>query len=550
MIIRNPYGFFAKHNKIIHLILLIPIVILLLCFGDIFKFFQDYISAGYSTPETNITESYVTGVIFLLVFLMAFANLVIFIILASKKKNNIFYGIFTVYFLVLLLALLLFGSSMSSIEKDSLDPTFANFVRDIARLAYLPMYLVVVFNVTKGVGFNIRTLRFDGGSDLIISEEDEEDVEINLVNDTGSFKRNFVHMIRELKYYVIENKFVVTCIGVVLLLLLGYNGYKEFQIYNKTYAVNQAFKLSDFTISVKESYITDVDYRGEIIDKNKYYLAVKIGIENNGPHTAIDNSSFRIFANNLEKMPSYDKGSRFIDIGSTYKGEIIYSNNPRYYNNPEECPKAKDYVFVYELDKNEIKASYQLRIISSLTQKNNELDIKYKKITIKPQNITKTIDLGKAKADQEIKLKDTMLGNTTYKIKDYQISYDYKYSYEQCNKITNDCYNITDTIIPKGGKMILVLDDELIWDQTTQYYQNSDQDFYADFVTLSYEFKNDNFLLGNDDLIKETVNLTNITPKGLKDKKVYEVPKTLKTAEKVKLTVRIRNKYVTIVIKE
>ncbi len=39
MIIRNPYGFIAKHYKIINILLIIPIIYLTLKFGDVATFF-------------------------------------------------------------------------------------------------------------------------------------------------------------------------------------------------------------------------------------------------------------------------------------------------------------------------------------------------------------------------------------------------------------------------------------------------------------------------------------------------------------------------------
>lgn len=553
MIIKNPYGFYAKHHKIIHVLLLIPMIYLIFCFGDISNFFKDYVTAGYSTPETNITETYINGYLFLITFLLSLANGIIFIILSSRKKKGLYYGISTLYYIVLLFCLLLYGSTMSSIENNALAVTFANLVRDTAKISYLPLYVGVVINAGKAVGFNIRTLRFDAGSDLKISEEDEEDIELNLGGEEGNIKRNIIHIIHELKYYVLENLFVMKCLGVVALIIIGYNLYAHFQIYNKTYAVNQAFQLSNFTLALKESYITNVDFRGSLIDEGKYYLVIKIGIENNGPSTKIENSSFRIVAGNQLLYPSYDKASRFIDIGATYQGEVIASNNPKYYKKPEDCPPAKDYVFVYELTKKQIKASYQMRILSSLTQTYDGLEKKYKKITVKPQNITKTQNLGKVKSNKELNFKDTMIGKTKYKVEDYEISTFYEYSYNQCNGTTTTCSPIKDTVVAHGGSVLLVIKDEIKWDTTTQYYANSlEHDFYADFVTLNYKFYNNNYGEEGSDLIENTVIMENVAPKVLRENgtNVYEVPQTIETATKINLIIRIRNKYLTLVLKD
>lgn len=535
MIIRNPYGFVAKHFKLINLLLLLPMIYLSLKLGDISSFFKDYIAQGYTTPETSFADAYVSGLMTAMIITMLVVNIVLYILFSSKKKNSTYYSISIIYYLFLLFASLLFHSSMSSIEKDSLDATFANFVRDFAGISHFPIYLLMIVNISKAVGFNYKTLRFDNNSDLKLREEDEEDIEIKVGSDNNTLKRNFVHLIRELKYYILENKFVFTCIGIVLLLIVGYTTYSNYQLYNKTYAINQAFNLDNFTLSLKDSYISDLDYRGTKITDNKYYLAIRIGIQNNGADTAIDRANFRIYAGEDEIFPSYDKSSRFIDVGKMYQGEVIKNK------------EANEYVFVYELTKNQIRNNYQMRILNGLSEKGGKLIKRYKKIGIKPQNILKEKDLGKTTTSKEIILKDTMLGRTTYKINQVNILSNYPFEYEQCN-LKGICSKITDTVVPSGGKVLLVLDDEIKWDETTPYYKNSNQDFYSDFVTINYTY---HIASGSHSGDREkSTTLKNITPQVIKDKQIYEVPSTLLIAHKVDMFIKIRNKYVTITIKE
>ena len=87
MIIRNPYSFVAKHHRIINLLLIIPMVYLIFKFGDIATFFKDYIAQGYTTHETNFVESYITGLAYLAITFMIIANILLYLIFASKKKE-------------------------------------------------------------------------------------------------------------------------------------------------------------------------------------------------------------------------------------------------------------------------------------------------------------------------------------------------------------------------------------------------------------------------------------------------------------------------------
>lgn len=537
MIIRNPYNFIVKHYKIIHLLLLVPMLYLALKFGDIAGFFNDYIAQGYSTPETNFADTYVTLLMWGTIAFMLIVNITLYFIFGSKKKNNLYYGISIIYYFILMIGLILFGSAMSSIERDSLEPTFANFIRDCSFIAYLPMYVLMVLDVIKGVGFNIRTFRFDNNADLKINDDDDEEIEIKVGADNNSVKRNMVHLIRELKYYVLENKFVFSCIGVVLFLFVGYVTYTNYQVYNKTYASNQAIQLNTFSISLKEAYLTNVDYQGKIIADNKYYLAVKMGVENPSTRnaTSIETSYFRLYIGDEIIYPSYDRSSRFIDIGRPYQGEDLQ---------PEE---ADEFVFVYELNKDQIKSSYQIRILTEAPViKNDKLVSKYKKINIKPQNIIKESNIGTTSLGKEISLKDTTLGNTNYTLKKLEVLQSYQYTYKKCSS-TNICSDVTDTMVPTGGNALVVIEDEIEWDENSSYYKNSKKDFYNDFVTITYQF---NVLSGRDRGDKVvTTTLKNVTPKTITDKKIYEVPSTLLNADKIDLNLKIRNKSLTLNVK-
>ena len=127
-----------------------------------------------------------------------------------------------------------------------------------------------------------------------------------------------------MKYYVIENKFIVSCIAILFLLILSSNIYINIGVYNKKYATNENLALNNMLISVKESYITNVDQGGNIITENKYFLVLKIGIENvSNERRKIEFKNFRIDINNKSIFPSFDRGNRFLDIAKNYDGNQI-----------------------------------------------------------------------------------------------------------------------------------------------------------------------------------------------------------------------------------
>ncbi len=524
MIIKNPYNFIAKHYRLINALMLIPMIYLLLKFRDISSFFVDFVKNGYKTYETNFADEYVTMLSFRVTALMIIYNGIMYFVFTSKKKNGLVYGIGFIYYIVLVILALLFHSSMNGIS--GLDATFANFVRDMSRLSYLPLYFFILFTITKALGFNIKTLQFDKNSELRVNEEDEE-IEIRIGSEEHYAKKSLVHLLRELKYYVLENKFVFTVIGGILGIGALIGLYVNFRITNKSINYNQEVSTSTFDMALKESYITNVDYRGNDIQGGKYYLVVKIALRNKSVDTRVDKAVFRITYGKKTFMPVYDKSSRFLDIGKPYEGQIL------------KYGSEDDYAFAYELEEKDVKTSYKLQILNTLKYKDGELLKTYKTFSVRPKNITKPIKLGEVKMGTEVNLKDTTLGNATMKIKDIDIVEKYDYLSKECNK-DDECVEVKNTVVPRPGYALMVIEDSIKLDEKSSYYKNSYQDFYGDFVSTKLKPK---AIYGLDEIITP---MRNVTPKSMTDKKVYEVGVDALISDEITMNVRIRNVYFSI----
>ncbi len=529
MIVKKPYGFLIKHFKIIHLLLIVPMLYIAFKFGDIASFFQSYVKANYSTIETNIAGTYVTAFSFGALLFLILSNVIIFFLLKSKKKNTILYTINIVYYFILIVFAMIAYGVMGGIEIEStFDATIINFFRDIARMLVIPGYLLIVINLCVGVGFNLRTLRFDNHVDLRVTEEDEEEIELKLVGDKYNTKKSIVHIGRELKYYFLENKFVFSCIGAVLLVFILFSIYMNREVYNKKYNLYQAFALDTFTMTLKESYLSNVDYSGNVIDKDTYFLAVKIGIYNKSLNAeTIDKSNFRIFIGNDVIYPNYERSNRFLDIGNNYQGNSIFPQT------------TDDYVLVYELTKEQVGKAYQMKILSGLKHEPGKLTPTYKIINIKPTNLLEKETILEAKPGSLLLLDDTLLLNTTYKLNSIEFKDYYQYEYEQCTGIKS-CTMVKTSKVPQSGNVLVVIEDEIEWDEDTSYFKNTNKDIYTDFATLEYVFNGR----------KYTNRLKSTTGQNLKDKKFYEVPSNIQYASNINLIMTIRNKVVKIHIKD
>ena len=535
MIIKNPYKILVKHYRLINLLLLIPIIYLLFICTNLSRFFDEFVAASYYTAETNLAELYIPGLALIVPIVFAIFNFIIWLLFYLKKKKNYYHIISAGYQLVLFVCLVFLYSSLLNLEMSKLDNTFYNFLRDISGLIIYPIYVLIIMGAINVVGLNIKTLRFDKHEDLKITDEDEEDIEVKVGSDSIDTKKRFVHILRELKYYVIENKIIICIIIVAIVGMISYKAFLNYQIYNRTYNLNQSFILDNFTFSVKDSYITRVDYHGKVITKNKYYLAVKISIKNNNSDSIISKDTFRIHLDDKELFPSYDKGSRFIDIGLPYKGQTIARD------------EKHDYVFVYELTENQLKGKYEMRILNNLTVEDNQLNASYKKINIRPKNISKSEKKWTKSINEKVTFTDSTLEKTNYKLKKVSIQPSYKYSYKLCYTERN-CSNYEDTIVPSGGKMLMIVEDIIDYDSTIPYYAYKEKNFYEDFVSIEYTF---NVKTGsNPGPVTQTSNLVDITPKQLKDVKVFEVSSNLQSSYKINFIFTIRNKIYTMKVLE
>ena len=523
MIIKKPYAFFIRHFRIIHLLMLVPMLFLTLNFGDMTSFIRKYADT-MNTAQTNIAGNYITIFTFLAILVLLAVNITIYTLMKSKRKPTKFYLINSIYYIVLLAMSLLYFAIFQEIDKGKASETLVQLVSGIAVATLLPSYILMPATLMQGLGFNIKTFKFDKVMDLQIVDDDSEEVEVKFLKGNGEIKKNVIHSVRELKYYALENKEIFTLIGIVLVLVIAISIYLDVGVYNKRYNLNQAFALDSFTMTVKESYITDVDYSGNQIADDKYYLAIKLAIYNKTLESqSIDKSNFRLYFDNKIIYPDYGRSGRFTDIGKNYQGGMI------------PAQKADEYVLVYELDSSMVKGKYQMKILSSVRKEPGKLIPSYKIINIRPKNIVEMKKLSDASVGDSIDLSKTTLGNTKITLKRVNYASRYVYYYDQCSELKK-CISRKSSISPKSSKTFIVIEDAESWDEESSYYKNGKKDFYEDFVTIEYDYTN-----AKGDTKTYESKMVNVTPSVLTNVRIYEVNNLVPSGDNIKFCVRIRN---------
>lgn len=522
MILRKPYKFLIKNFKLIHLLLLIPILYLLFATRDINTFFTDYIANNYSYAYIgNLAGSFINVFMYLADLVIIGVVLAIYYLMKQKKKPTKLYSAFIVYYIILFVTLTFCLRVLSSLEITNLTAQTSRAYKGIFFVLFLPQYFFVFLAIFRGLGFDIKSFKFEMDlADLDINEEDNEEFEFVLGVETYKYKKNIRRFIREFRYYVLENKFVFTCLSVIFVLVVGTIIFMNNFIYNQKYSKNSKFSHSAFQINFKDSMITNVDYNGNTITKGKYYLVLKLNITNNSlSNTALDTDNFRLqLGDDKYLVPKPDRSEYFVDFGAPYNGEKILRNSSKTYN------------IVYELNKNQIKSKYKIKILENIEYGIGELTPHYKILNVNPQKILEKNKAKNYKIGDEIKLKDTLLGDTSIKINKIEIADTYTYKYKVCN---NKCVEKYDMITPNYTSSIvkstfLVLDTKLVKDNFNDYFINLNNinSFYEDFFNIEVGGKK--------------YSTINVTPKNYNEKIILQVPALVKE-ENANLLILIRN---------
>ncbi len=533
MIFRKPYGFLIKHFRIIHIILMLLFCYIIYKTKGFLDFFNLYINSGYSTNLTNFAKTYFNFFTFILFAITLSSLIAILFLMLSKKKSCKFYIISVIYYAILLIAAILAYSVLLELQQTSVEANVIRAYRDIFNILYYPQFIFIVFTLLRGIGFDIKNFNFNKDlEDLDLLEEDEEEVELNIDLEGYKAKRKARRTIRELKYYVLENRFVFTCIAVVAALVAVGSLILNFQVYNKRYKLNQSFIFDTFQISYKDSILTNRDYQGKIINENKYYLATILHIKNttNTPRQ-LDTDELKLVVGNEIIYPFLDRSGKFADIAIPYYGNSISGNN------------EGDYVIVYELTPEQLKTSYTIKILSAVELDEKELIPKYKIIKLKPTIKTKVEDHGTINIQEKLDLSATTLNQSSFTLNNYDITNKYEYSYEFC--YLDDCYLSKDLLIldPQQyyNQTLLVLDADLDIDNTTFYStdRSMKHNFYTDFITINYTLNGKEY----------NANGIDITPLRVKDKVILRTTADIARAEKVSLKVGFRDQTYTIKLK-
>ena len=466
MILKKPYAFLIKYFKLINFILSGLAMYIVYRTYNIVNFFNDYILNNYTgNYYEGFYTSYISPFVYLIVVIILIGLLSIFLLFRYKKKPAKLYIFSIIYYILYIIFLVFIKDVMITIESSVITAETARLYRDISVILMMPQLPLVIAYILRGFGFNVKKLNFEQDlKELEIEEKDSEEFEFVLKKDDIKLKRNIHRFFREFKYYVKENKFVFSIICIVVGIALAFLVIQLFpEIIDRNYNQGENFKINNLIYKIEDSIITNLDYSGNLIDKSKYYVVVKMSIENTGSEdVTLDYNNFRLIVNDSYVYPTKDKGKNFIDYANAYYNTEIRAN-------------TKDiYSLVYEINEADLKKNYEIKIYNGQTLSDNLLIGKHDYVTIAPIVINKVSTVATVQEGEELSFSNSNLGDTKLTLSNATITERYIYDYEHCiNDICNNYKDIVTIDYTHNNTTLIVLDYTYTIDSTVPFYNYS-----------------------------------------------------------------------------
>ncbi len=535
MIIKKPYAFLIKKFRWIHGILFAMLVFLAIKSINIYTFFSDYATNHYYVMSSMLASEYIDLTLFVVTILAVLVSALIYFILSLKNKDRKTYVFLCLYYIILFVYFIYMLSIFQNLQSKSLGIETVRAIRDISVIVSLPQIVFLFIICGRTLGFNLK--QFDFKKDLEemqIDTKDYEEVEVEFGKNNYKTARFLRKTLRLTKYFILENKFIVTVLASIIVLATSLAIFVNIKIYNVSYNENVEILANNVYYTVMSSYVTDKDINDNVITKDKKYVLIKIKANNKTTtNYNLYRETFRLELNNTMLIPTFGLDNKFIDVGKTYSPFEIKSG------------ETKEFIIVFELDNSVNQSEFILKIKNYDYGNFTTLESEYKDINIVPKYIDHDEDYGKLYLPIRLNLDETMLGKTNIVLNSYEIATTFKEKYEYCIE-ENNCMINTYIVKPistgKGNLSVLKLRGTLDLDEDlymNKYITNLG-DLLSYFGKISYRYRGK----------YKTASITKIPTKLKTDEYSYvEVPSELAEANKIEIILTIRGIKYTLVLK-
>ncbi len=534
MILRKPYAFLIKHFKKIHVILTLLMIYIIYRSNSLLSFFNEYITKRSFDYTGNLAATYINVYLYLIIFLVIIVTSIIYVLMHQKKKPIFLYLSIIIFYLVSLIVFFQIYNILETLEITAINPQLVRIVRDIILIVTAIQTILTILIGVRAVGFDIK--KFNFGEDLQqleIDVSDDEEFELTVGIDSRTISRRARRQRRELKYFVIENRFVISLIGGILVVIGSVSLILNYQVYNKVYNEGQSFKVNDFVVNVESSYATRYNYRGELIaPKDKIYIAVSSDVLNKAnTERFIRLEDVRLFTNRNNYEPLTVRYRSLFDLGEGYSKQPIKSE------------QQKKFLFVFEINEEEINDNLIFRYTESIYFTVDSLHARYRKVRLSVEPLDDFQTVGTYKIGEEVSFNQSVLEGTRFSIENIEIND--KFYYEATDCIQGECdvsvrIILTDYFSNNLRTLLKVSPVFQVSEEAKGIGIDSAGKLIATFGKLRYR-------IGDNSYESE---IANKTPSNRIGEDVFlEVAERIKRADQIELILNVRNREYIYVLK-
>ena len=327
MILRKPYAFLIKYFRLIHLVITAILVWVLMIYRGVYKYLNLVIDD--SVNRYDVLDHINYGVYALILVAILLCASIYYLFKYKDKPRRIY--IFTIvgYVIIAVFTFILFtymrGFLNSMVEQKSI-----RFYRDTSLMFLLFQIYVVIVMLIRGLGFDIKKFDFNkDAQELNLTESDSEEVEVNAKIDTTNIMRSVRKTGRELSYFFSEFKVYILVVLGILVIFLGYRGYKFFNVKYRVYGENVVVG-STYNLKVLNSYYVE--------EKGKYYIVTDLSMSKLGKANKFNIGNLKVKIDDKEYTANKNICYKFTKYGTCYKSQYIRNESAKY-------------IFVFEVQK-------------------------------------------------------------------------------------------------------------------------------------------------------------------------------------------------------
>ena len=433
MILRKPYAFLIKNFKKINLALLALVIFILWKDLNLYSFIKDYIQTGIYNTMLDSIDNYVNIFSTLSLILIFIVSGILAYLLKYKNKPYIAYILILINNIVTFILFIYTKYYFTTTTIGEFDLTSLLIVRDLTFISTIPYYPIIFLLVIRSIGIDLKKFGFGEDKDFInINEEDREEVEVDVSFDKDKWIREIKSKIRFTKYFFLEHKFSVSAVLILVIVFAVFNIYRYAFIENKVYKPNQNLNKNGYSMVVKNTYITNRDYTGNLINETMSYLILEATITNQTSYTReFDANRFYLYVDDSYYLPTDRFNTYFTDMGT------LYTNGKKI-----KAGETQTLLFVFEIKKPTENSNFLLTYQTSNVHKNAT------RVRIKVVDISKFITKATVKLTEELEVPINLNKKWNFYIPNYQITDSITYRYEECNA-TGNCpiyeANLTNT---------------------------------------------------------------------------------------------------------